>query len=319
MQPITRRAEPARSQQRVSELDDFDAALIRALQSDGRASTQALAVQLGVTRDFIAARLRLLTESGGLRIVAALDPGFVGHNLLVHAKAEVDGPVAPIARRIAELPDAVFVSMASGPLPLVFETRHGDSSELHDVLDLVRALPGVRRVIVSTYVEVFKGFFVSEDKRDIALDRIDYELIAVLQQDGRTSYRALAETVHLSPSSARARVHRLIDAGVIRISTIKSGGILRSRIAIGVGITVNGDPAAVRQYIVDSPDIDFAVRAHGSFDFIATMVGPSPAHLLSVMDAMRALPGVSALDSWTHYDVIKEDYARTLGRVLVRA
>ncbi|WP_336658959.1 Lrp/AsnC family transcriptional regulator [Leucobacter sp. USHLN153] len=314
----TPQTEPPRGARRKNELDTFDAALIRELQNDGRASTQTLATRLGATRDVVAARLKTLTERGGLRIVAALDPGFVGHRLLVHAKAEVDGPLAPIAREIAELPDAVFVSMASGPFPLVFETRHGDIHELHETLEYARQLPGVRRIIVSTYVEVLKGFFVSHQKSSVTLDRIDYELVAALQQDGRASYRNLADTVHLSPSAARARVHRLIDAGVIRISTIKSGGILRSRLAIGVGITVNGDAAPVRQYIVDSPDIDFAARAHGSFDFVATMVGSSPEHLVGVMDELRALPGVSALDSWTHYDVIKEDYARTLGRVLVK-
>ncbi|UOR00781.1 Lrp/AsnC family transcriptional regulator [Leucobacter allii] len=298
--------------------DAFDAALIRALQADGRASIHELAQRLGASRDLVAQRLRGLTGAGGLRIVAALDPGFVGHHLLVHARAEVDGPVGPIAREIAEFPDAVFVSMASGPFPLVFETRHGDSRELLEVLDEVRRMPSVRRVLVSTYVEVFKGFFVSHGRNDVALDRIDYELIAVLQQDGRTSYRELADTVHLSPSSARARVHRLIDSGVIRISAIQSGGISRNRLAIGVGITVSGDPDPIRRYIMESPDIDFATRAHGSFDFIATMVGSSPAHLLTVMDAIRSLPGVSALDSWTHYDVVKEDYARTLGRVLVQ-
>ena len=318
MQPITRRTGAPKAGPGTVESDAFDAELIRALQADGRASIHDLAIRLDASRDIVAQRLHRLLDGGSLRIVAALDPGFVGHHVLVHARAEVDGPVTPIARQIAELPDAVFVSLASGPFPLVFETRHGDSRELLEVLDHARRLPGVRRVLVSTYVEVFKGFFVSHGRGDVALDRIDYRLIAVLQQDGRASFRALADEVHLSPSSTRARVHRLVEAGVIRISAITSGGISRSRLAIGIGITVSGDAAPIRQYIIDAPHVDFAVRAHGSFDFIATLVGASASHLLEVMDEIRALPGVSALDSWTHYDVVKEDYARTLGRVLVR-
>ena len=37
-----------------------------------------------------------------------------------------------------------------------------------------------------------------------------------------------------------------------------------------------------------------------------------------MIEELRSIEQVSALESWTHYDVIKEDYARTLGRILAR-
>lgn len=65
--------------------------------------------------------------------------------------------------------------------------------------------------------------------------------------------------------------------------------------------------------------IDFAARSHGRYDFIATLVGASATHLLDVIDEIRSLPSVSTVDTWTHLDILKEDYARTLGRVLPQA
>ena len=309
-------ADARRGQARDAELDALDAVLIRALQEDGRASIRELAALLGASRDVVSYRLRLLTEHDGLRIVAALDPAFAGHHVLTHSMVDVDGPAAPVARALAELPDAVFVSMVSGGLPVVFESRHGSVDELHRALDGVRALPGVRRVRVTTYAEIVRGFFVAPRRREVILDRLDYALIAILQEDGRATYRALADAVHLSPSSTRARVHRLIDAGVIRISALKSGGISRNRLAIGLGVTASGDPESIRRYIRRSPAIDFAARTHGTYDFIATLVGASSATLLGIIEELRSLPEVSSLESWTHYDIVKEDYARTLGRVL---
>lgn len=308
--------EPRRAPGRELEVDTFDANLIRALQEDGRASIHDLATQLEASRDYVSQRLRHLIDREGLRIVAALDPGFVGHHVLVHTRVEVDGPIAPMSREIAEHPDAVFVSITSGALPLTVESRHGDLEELHAMLDQLRRFPSVRRLTVSTYVEILKGFFVSHQREPFALDSVDHKLISVLQGDGRISYRALAEAAHLSPSSARARVQRLIDAGVIRISALKSGGISRNRLAIGVGITASGDPAPVRQFIHDAPDVDFAARSHGTYDFIATLVGSSSAHLLTVLDRLRAIPEAGSIDTWMHYDIVKEDYARSLGRVL---
>lgn len=308
--------EKRRGQSRDIDLDTLDGQIIRALQQDGRASIRDLAASFGATRELVSHRLHLLTEHEGLRVVAALDPGFAGHHVLTHSMVLVDGPVGPVAERLAELPDAVFVSMVSGAFPLVFESRHGSVEELHESLDWVRGLPGVQRVRVTTYSEILKGFFVSPERRQISLDAIDYALIAILQRDGRTSYRALAEAVHLSASSARARVHRLIDAGVIRISAIKSGGISRNRLAIGIGITARGGTEPIGRYLAVSPAIDFAARSHGNYDFVATLVGASSSTLLTVIDELRAISEVGAIESWAHFDIVKEDYARTLGRVL---
>lgn len=293
----------------------LDAALTRALQADGRASISDLAASVGAGRDLVSQRIQRL-HAAGLRIVAALDPGVVGHRVLVHTMIEVDGPARPIGMRIAEMPDAVFVSMTSGALPLAVESRHGSVEELHAALDAVRRMPSVRRVRVSTYAEVLKGFFVSKRREEVSLDALDRALVAELQRDGRASYRALGDAVHLAPSSARARVHRLVDAGALRISALQAGGPSRNRLAIGVGISAVGDTTAIRDYLLASPAIDFAARSHGVFDFIATVSGPTTGPLLEVIEELRRIEQVSALESWAHFDVIKEDYARSLGQIL---
>ncbi len=48
------------------------------------------------------------------------------------------------------------------------------------------------------------------------LDRTDFEILRVLQNDGRTANKTLARAVGLAPSSCLVRVRRLVDAGVIR-------------------------------------------------------------------------------------------------------
>jgi DNA-binding Lrp family transcriptional regulator len=138
----------------------------------------------------------------------------------------------------------------------------------------------------------------------------------VLQDDGRASYRTLADTVRLSPSSARARVRRLLDAGVIRIAAIDAGGLSRNRVAVGVGIHLRGDAGPVHRYLVATPAADLAADAHGAYDVIATIVGTTTANVLAVIEELRALPEVGSLETWAHLDIIKEDYTRTLGRIM---
>lgn len=292
----------------------LDAAIIRTLQHDGRESVLNLARALGVSRQVVAERLRILTERDGLRVVAALDPGVAGHHVLTHSMVSIDGPVTPIAEKVARLPNAVFVSIASGNRPLVIESRHGSSHDLLDALDSVRAIPGVRDIRVTTYVDVLRGFFVAQRRNEIKLDELDSELISALQLDGRASYRALAEVAHRSPSAVRSRVQRLISAGVIRIAAIKSGGLSANRFATGLGITPAGRSEPVREFIVASESIEFAARSHGAHDFVATAVGPSSAEVLATVEALRGLDEVAAVETWTHFNLVKEDYARAMGQ-----
>jgi len=287
----------------------FDTRLIRELQLDGRASIQDLARRLGTSRDLVSQRLRALTGEGGLRITAALDPAVAGHHVLVHGMVRISGPTAAVAERIAAMRNIVFVSKVSGTDPLVFESRHGSVEELHRMLDLVREIPAVQRVRVTTYAEVLKGFFVSAQPSEVSLDALDHELIEILRDDGRASFRELAEAVHLSPSSVRSRVRKLVDSGAIRISATYAGGLSRSRLAIGFGIGSGGPSEPVSQFLNDSPAVEFAARTHGRHDFIGTVVGPSSAELLTVLDELRALPGVNEVESWVHLDVVKEAYA----------
>lgn len=298
------------------DVDSLDSALVRALQSDGRASIHELARTLGVSRDLVSRRLGTLIGRDGLRVVAALDPGFAGLNVLIHGMIAVDGPARPIADRIAELPDTVFVSLVAGAHPLVFESRHGDTDELRATLTAIRAIPGVRHLRVTTYDALLKEFITAASVTSVRLDRLDHDLIAVLQDDGRASYRELADAVRLSPSSARARVRRLLDAGVIRIAAIDAGGLSRNRVAVGVGISLRGDAEPVHRYLVGTPAADLAAAAHGAYDVIATIVGTSRTGVLEVIEDLRALPEVGTIETWAHLDIIKEDYARTLGRIV---
>ncbi|WP_017793307.1 Lrp/AsnC family transcriptional regulator [Leucobacter salsicius] len=292
--------------------DEIDAALIHALQINGRATIHELSSVLGISRDSTSARLQRLLNEEGVRVVAAIDPHFAGHHVLTNSTVQVDGPVEPVANRIADIPNAVFVSMTSGPLPLVFESRQHDEDELHRVLDQVRAIPGVRSVNVSRYTEIMTGFFVSSRREPTAIDALDTELIELLQRDGRLSFRTLADSIHLSPTAVRARINKLVDSGAVRISAITSGQLGRSRRAIGLGINARGDSTEIREYLLSASDVNFAARAYGRFDFIATIEGPDTAQLLAVVEGLRALESVSAVDTWAHFNIVKENYERAI-------
>jgi len=50
----------------------------------------------------------------------------------------------------------------------------------------------------------------------LQLDRIDFDILAALQKDGRISNKVLAHKINLAPSSCHERVKRLIASGIVR-------------------------------------------------------------------------------------------------------
>ncbi len=298
----------SRSEQNV----EFDAELVRTLQQDGRASIRSIAARLGVSRAAAAARLRAMLADGSVRVVAAVDPVFLGQHVLAHVSARTDGATDTVARHLSALPETVFVSAVGGAHDLVAEIRVGSMPALHELLAQMRAVPRVVSIDTVIYSQVVKGFFVSEfHGDDVTLDAIDTALIEHLQQDGRMSYRALGEVVRLSPSAVTTRVQRLIENGVIKISAVEARGLAHRQLSMGVGLTLNDDDA-VMTALRASPGVDFAARTIGRFDAIATLVEPSTGALYASLERLRALPGVARVEAWLHLAVVKEDYTRTL-------
>lgn len=291
---------------------DFDAELIRALQEDGRASIRSLSLRLGQSRAAVAARLRTMLDDRTVRVVAAVDPVFLGQHVLAHVSIRTDGTVEAVAEHLRDMHETVLVSAVGGSHDLVTEVRLGSMEELHDLLAQIRAIAGVLDINTIIYSTVVKGFFVSEYHGDVTLDGIDEALIEQLQTDGRTSFRALGEAVRLSPSAVATRVQRLIDGGVIKISAVEARGLAHRQLSMGVGLNLDHDDESVIEALRTGRGVDFAARTLGRFDAVATLVEPSAGALYASLERLRALPGVTRIEAWLHLAVLKEDYARTL-------
>ena len=291
---------------------DFDAELIRALQEDGRVSIRALSERLGQSRAAVAARLRTLLADRTVRVVAAVDPVFLGQHVLAHVSIRTDGAVEVVAEHLRDMSETVLVSAVGGAHDIVTEVRVGSMSELHDLLAHIRSSAGVLDINTIIYSTVIKGFFVSEYHGGVTLDTIDEALVEHLQADGRMSFRALGERVRLSPSAVATRVQRLIDAGVIKISAVEARGLAHRQLSMGVGMTLGDDDEAVIEELRRGRGVDFAARTLGRFDAVATLVEPSAGALYASLERLRALPGVTRIEAWLHLAVLKEDYARTL-------
>jgi Lrp/AsnC family transcriptional regulator for asnA, asnC and gidA len=143
-----------------------------------------------------------------------------------------------------------------------------------------------------------------------ALDEINKRIIEQLQQDGRTSYAALATVVGLSEAAVRQRVQRLLDSGVMQIVAVTDPLRLGFARQVMVGIKVEGDIRPVAEALAAVTEIDYVVICAGGYDLLVELVCTDDEDLLRLLnDTIRTIPGVRSTETFVYLKLAKQTYA----------
>jgi len=110
------------------------------------------------------------------------------------------------------------------------------------------------------------------------IDPVDARIVDVLRSDGRISWRALGEQVHLAASSVAERVRRLEERGVItgysaQVDPEAVGRTVRAVVDVSL---VPGDEAdAFELRLLDRDEVVMAAYVTGSADYtiVAECIG----------------------------------------------
>jgi Lrp/AsnC family transcriptional regulator, regulator for asnA, asnC and gidA len=141
------------------------------------------------------------------------------------------------------------------------------------------------------------------------LDEVNKRIIEQLQRDGRMSYAALAKIVGLSEAAVRQRVQRLLDANVMQIVAVTDPLSLGFSRQVMVGIRVSGDIRPVADALAAIREVDYVVICAGGYDVLAELVCTDDEHLLRLLnDTIRAIPGVSATETFVYLKLAKQTY-----------
>lgn len=109
------------------------------------------------------------------------------------------------------------------------------------------------------------------------LDRIDCEIVRLLQNDARLSNKALAERVGLAPSSSLARVQRLVEEGVLSgfhadVDPAAVGLRLQAMVFIQLGTHGGSTIEDFRQTLWSLPEVVQLYHVGGAQDLLVHVV-----------------------------------------------
>lgn len=121
----------------------------------------------------------------------------------------------------------------------------------------------------------------------MALDRIDRELLAALQEDARSTVKELAARAGLSPSATHARVQRLRETGVItgfraELDPAAVGVGLQALIQVYLQRHAREALEAFRAHLLTLPEVVAVTHLTGSVDYLVHVAVRDVAHLRSL-------------------------------------
>lgn len=133
----------------------------------------------------------------------------------------------------------------------------------------------------------------------VRLDDTDRAILRVLARDASVTNRALAELVHLSPSSCLARVRRLERSGVIRgvhadLAPAAIGRGIEALIAIRLRVHSTSAVDAVAAHLRTIPDVVSYFHLTGADDFLVHVaVADADALRSLVLEAFTSRPEIA--------------------------
>ncbi|GAA3589030.1 Lrp/AsnC family transcriptional regulator [Nonomuraea rosea] len=321
-------------------IDELDRAIVAALQLNGRAPWSLVARLVGASESTVVRRAALLGESGLLRVIGVVDVLRCGLGVPVLSRFRCrPGTTYDVAGAIAARPEARFVAVVSGSADCVAEfvvPTHAAISGL-----MVADVPGGDRVTESETHAVIRTFVSNHDwnpgvlgeqataeLRDSAelpfedrfrqspserLDELELAVVHALGEDGRMSYKALAQAVGSSESTAKRRVESLMRRGCLRFRTLAEPEVLGYAVEFMLWLEVEpGLMERAGQQLAAHPSTRYLSATTGRFNLAGQVALRHYGELFRYLtDDVGALPGVRAADVTLQLTTLKRAWAPT--------
>ncbi|MEP9362788.1 Lrp/AsnC family transcriptional regulator [Nocardioides sp. CN2-186] len=140
-------------------------------------------------------------------------------------------------------------------------------------------------------------------------DAVDRSLIEVLQRHGRASYKELAAACDVPEATARRRVNRLLDSGVINVVGVLNTLATESTINAQLQVSVDRDPQVVAQEMAKWPEVTWVALSAGPYPLLVEVVCVGRDGVVDLVRRVHRIDGVNSVQSHIYLKVLKTMYA----------
>lgn len=142
------------------------------------------------------------------------------------------------------------------------------------------------------------------------IDKIDLQIIKILNEDGRASFAHIAQTLGVSPGMIRQRYNRLVEEGVVQVVAITNPLLMGLTIMAQIGVKVNVNRFhEIADQIASFEEVIYLVLITGSYDLFVEVVCRDRNHLLDFLtNKLHSVEGVKEAETFVYLRIAKEVY-----------
>jgi DNA-binding Lrp family transcriptional regulator len=139
------------------------------------------------------------------------------------------------------------------------------------------------------------------------MDPLDRQLLALLRVDARTSVADLAKKLDVSRGTARSRIRRLEESGLIVGYTVRlredtQPDVIRA----WMSVAVEGDKTRdVVRILLGEPAVASLHDTNGRWDLLAEVRASSIAELSEVLERVRKIKGIETTETSIHLQTFR--------------
>lgn len=144
----------------------------------------------------------------------------------------------------------------------------------------------------------------------MGIDRIERQIILLLQQNGRMSYVDMAEAIGVTEGTIRRKFHRLIEEGVVKIAAVASPFAIGFDTPAIISVkTETNKVLEVAEQVCRLPGVRFVALTTGSFDLILEGYWANNQELARFLtEELARVQGISEYSTSLVLRIVKQTY-----------
>lgn len=142
------------------------------------------------------------------------------------------------------------------------------------------------------------------------IDKIDLQIIKILNKDGRTAFSQIAKKLGVSTGMIRQRYHRLVSDGILQVVAVTNPLLMGFTIMAQIGVKVDVSRLEeIADQIASFEEVIYLVLLTGSYDLHIEVVCRDNPHLLDFLtNKLYSVEGIKDTETFICMRIAKEVY-----------
>ncbi|XES76924.1 MAG: Lrp/AsnC family transcriptional regulator [Candidatus Bathyarchaeia archaeon] len=304
-------------------IDDIDAKILKDLLRDGRKSFDEIAQECDVSKNKIWKCYTKMEKAGIIAgATTQVDSAAFGNLAVTTVLLNVESQhVESIFERVRKIPNLAPIRQYNSRYNIRLIASLKNLKDLDQIKETVRLHSSVIELRSDLWLDVKnnpenlrlytpkEGQPVFEsppqeiphNQKSFVADDIDKQITDKLSQDGRMSFRKIAQSLGLSTDTVIRRYQKLVESGAMKVSIQINPEKLgyQANLDFSIAFAFQKQNADVIDILTKIPDVIIIIKTSGDFDLHVTAMVRDTKQQFEIQEEIAKIPNIAKMETAT--------------------